>query len=278
MIYSINPFALSRLTNAAHIAFMGSISYLIDYFNAEYLGVDDKTVKNFKDALHNEEDVVNKARKSNYTLRMNEADEQRNKYFRSIHYRLLLAMIQLSDDPNYSAVVPTIETHLVQQYPLSICNSRSQDKTAKIRGLLHDINSRISGILEMLNLKDDIAALKKANDDFEEHYMYRVQERVNNIDTATFRSATEDLYRKLCFQICYYANAEKSTDLEENLKSETCQDAVNNINQLIKDYKSKVKSGGTDEEEGLSPDPSAEREGSEMLNDSGEAISEPIRE
>lgn len=40
--------------------------------------------------------------------------------------------------------------------------------------------------------------------------MYRVQERVNNIDTATFRSATEDLYRKLCFQICYYANAEKA--------------------------------------------------------------------
>ena len=32
------------------------------------------------------------------------------------------------------------------------------------------------------------------------------------------------------------------------LKIESCQTAIQSINQLIKDYKSKLKSGGTDEE------------------------------
>lgn len=246
MIYSIKPFALSRLTNATHIAFMGIVKQIIEDNEVEVLGIDAKSKTKLDDAIHSEEDVVNKSRKSNYTILMNEADEKRNKFFRSIHYRLLLGMIEFADNPTYSALPATIETHLIQQYPLSICNARSQDKTAKLRGLLHDIQSKIGVLAEQLNLTQDIAALKKANDEYEENYMHRLNERIDSVETATFRTATEDAYRQLCFQLCYIANSDSSTP-EEGLKVETCQRAVQSINQLIKDYKSKLKSG-TDEE------------------------------
>ena len=277
MFYSIKPFALSRLTNAYHIAFMGIVKQIIEDNGAELLGIDEKMKTKLDQVLRAEEDVVNKARKSNLTNYLNVTDEKRDKYFRSIHYHLLLSVIKLKDDPNNHFVATSLENHFIEQYPLSICNERSQNKTAKYRGLLHDLKTRMGGILETLGIESDMAALKEANDDYEHTYLERLNERSDAVSTASLRTATEDAFHQICFQISYIANQESNVP-EDMLKIESCQTAIQSINQLIKDYKSKLKDTGGLTNEGLTPDPSLESEGSEMLNDSGEANSEPIRE
>ena len=116
MNYQFKPFALSRLTNAAHIAFMGNVKSIIENHDAEVLDIDEKSWTNFTRALEKEVDVCNRARRSVYTGLMKEADDRRNNFFRRIHYRLLLAQTpELSRDVAEHQVLPRKELPHLRQ-------------------------------------------------------------------------------------------------------------------------------------------------------------------
>jgi len=59
MIYQINSIALSRLSNAAHVAFMSNIKSEIYKLDLESSGIDEKLYNEFKEALKKEQDCVN---------------------------------------------------------------------------------------------------------------------------------------------------------------------------------------------------------------------------
>lgn len=103
---------------------------------------------------------------------------------------------------------------------------------------------------------------------FTEAYLDRVNERSLAVDTAAFRAETDEIYHQICLNLNYFANVE-STETMMKVHAANSKRSVGDINQLIKEFK--VKIGGLSTEgtsqEGLSPDPSLESEGSEMLND-----------
>lgn len=275
MIYKINSIALSRLTNAAHVAFMNNVKAYIDKQEAEILGIDTSTYQNFKSALAAEQDNVNKSRASMYTVLMNEFDEKRNKYFRCLHHKLLAVMYAAEESGLYADTLAGIDKDLISAYPLSICNARAQDKTSKIRGFVRDLEVDYEGILEDIGIVNDVAALKKANEDFEDAYLSRVTLRTINPETAVMRAATEDCYHQICFTVNYWANRDNLTGTEKATAT-VCKRFIEVINQLVKEFRQKINSNGDiindDEDEGLTPDgltpdPSLESEGSEMLSD-----------
>ena len=268
MIYQINSIALSRLSNAAHVAFMSNIKSEIYKLDLESSGIDEKLYNEFKEALKKEQDCVNRARASMFTQRMKEADEKRDNCLRRLHYRLRLVQCEPDQPLVTPFVIDIINQQILAQYPLSICNARAQDETAKIRGLIYDLKAKIGALLETLQLDKEIKALEDANDEFEDFYLERVAERSASVETSAYRSATEDLYQKICLNICFLANMKPATDLDM-LHNDVCKDLVSTFNQLIKEFRQKI---------GLTPDPSLESEGSEMLNDSEEVNSEPISE
>ena len=110
----------------------------------------------------------------------------------------------------------------------------------------------------------------------EDAYLSRVTLRTINPETAVMRAATEDCYHQICFTVNYWANRDNLTGTEKATAT-VCKRFIEVINQLVKEFRQKINSNGDiindDEDEGLTPDgltpdPSLESEGSEMLNDS----------
>lgn len=243
MIYQINSIALSRLSNAAHVAFMSNIKSEIYKLDLESSGIDEKLYNEFKEALKKEQDCVNRARASMFTQRMKDADEKRDNCLRRLHYRLRLVQCEPGQPLVTPLVIDLINQQILAQYPLSICNARAQDETAKIRGLIYDLKAKIGALLETLQLDKEIKALEDANDEFEDFYLERVAERSASVETSAFRSATEDLYQKICINICFLANSNPATDLDM-FHNDVCKDLVSTFNQLIKEFRQKMATTG----------------------------------
>ena len=239
-IKQINSFGFTKLTNAYHVAFFSTFLAIIQRHIVATLGLPSALVDEFAGKVSAEQDAVNKAMASTYSIEMAEQDTQRDNYFRAVWYKLKAAV--LSGAPTIPvAVVNQIQTDFINVYPLSIVSDPVQVETAKIKGFIADIESQLEAYTETLGIDADLTKLKLANSSFEQSYISRVNERSQSDNTRALRSETEKSYVLVATNLQMIANT-RSTEEAEIAKATECGIAIDELNQLIAEFKSKNSS------------------------------------
>ena len=249
----INIISFGKLSNAYHISFMDNVKSIVERIGYQNLSLSQDIYNEFKKALSEEQDIVNRSRASEYTKMLDELDQKRDNLFRQLYYKVKAAECDMSLDASVRSI---ISDKIVKQYSLSICNEGNQRETALLRGFTKDLVQFLDADLEDMGIKEAmIKALDKANDDYANNYVGRLGEKSRNVVSAEVRSATEMRYTQVTLQIAANANV-FSTDLDVLATARLCGDAIDQINMLIKDFKVKAyKSGNSDAgEEDSTPD------------------------
>lgn len=241
----------TRFSNAYHVSFFQNVKVCIDKFGAERLGLDTAIYKRFTDAVAVEQDIVNRARSSALTRQLAAYDEIRDNYFRRIWYKLKAAQFDTQNPAMTQAIQETIRVQFLETYPITLTANANQVETAKIRGLILDLNENLMEQLEMLDIEGDIAILENANQRYEQIYMERNAEKNASLVTKDCREATEQAYMQVAYSLAVLANS-TSSDAAEQAKYVFCGRIVDEINLLIKDFRVKAlknKADGESEED-----------------------------
>ena len=244
----VKSFGFSRITNAYHVAFFSTFRAIINEHGAERLNLPEEIVDEFSDLLDAEQIVVNRSRASGLTAEMLTYDRQRDNFFRIVFYKLKAASLSTDTVKLPAEVVNTITTHLVKVYPISIVDDAYHVETAKINGLLADIERLIKPYVETIGIDNDIKELAKANTLFEQGYIGRVSERAQSENTKELRANTEQLYFMLINHLNMNANT-RSTEESAVAAAQQCVLTIDEVNQLIDEYKTKTASDKNNPEE-----------------------------
>ena len=249
----INHITFQRLSNAYHVAFFSNVKAGIDKYEYDKLGIDDENYSRFCDALEREQDIVNRSRASYLTRELQGFDTLRDNYYRRVYYKLRNAENDSQNPAMTAELIEKIQVNLLGQYGLNVVNEPNQKETAKIRGFIKDIRQYINAHLETLEIANDLAILEEANNNYEKTYMARIAEYAASPASTTLREATEHAYLALSFLIMTLAN-NPSTEQADMMHARLCERLINDLNLLIKDFKSKAYSGSQDVNEDLEED------------------------
>ena len=236
---TINKIYFARLSNAYHASFMSNVKADLVKYGAAVLGIATNLFENFTDALDEEQDIVNRSRASVYTKQLAEFDKTRDNYFKRIYYKLRTAELDVQNEAITAEIIASINTNFITQYPLSIINEPNQVETAKIRGFIKDLKVFLSEHFTLLGISTDVDILESANDSYEDAYLSRIREKSESFDTTECRLNTERLYLQMTYQLAATANSE-SDEAETKVKIGMCRNVIDEINLLIKDFKSKA--------------------------------------
>lgn len=244
----IESISFPKLTNAYHVSFLSNVRAGIDKYGAEDLGLNPTLYENFCSFLDTEQDIVNRARASAYTRQLAELDLTRDNYFRRIFYKLKNAENDSMNKDITPELIATINAHFLSQYPLSITKEANQVETAKIRGFIKDLQQFLSSSFEVLQITNDIEILEASNDNYEEIYMARIREKSESAVTSECRANTEAAYMQISYTLAATANM-TSNDVDQMMKIGLCGNVIDEINLLIRDFKTKAYRVNNDNEE-----------------------------
>ena len=253
--YIIN-ISFPRLSHAYHVAFFSNVKAGIDKYEADKLGIDAEIYARFTKALGIEQDIVKRSRASAVTKELAEYDQKRDNYFRRIYYKLKNAENDSENTAMTPELISKIQVHLLSQYGLGIVAEANQKETAKLRGFIKDIRQFIPTNLDDLEITNDLTVLETANDNYEKAYMERVAEQAAIPASNSLREATESAYLALTYVIATLAN-NPSTEQADMMHARLCERLINELNVLVKDFKSKAYSSSSakgDEEEEITSD------------------------
>ena len=258
----INHITFPRLSNAYHVAFFSNVKAILEKFGAETLKLDETVYDNFTGALDMEQDIVNRTRSSAYTRQLQEHDRVRDAYFRRIYYKLKNVENDINNEAITKTLVDRINTLILSQYGLGICAEANQKETAKLRGFIKDVKDLLSDDLDKLEISADLTNLESANNSYELAYINRNAEYAALPSSVSLREKTEGTYLAITFGLMTLANS-TSTETAGLLRAKLCGKVVDELNILIKDFKSKAYSGSSASDEEMSDEEMSDEE----LND-----------
>ena len=235
----IETIAFTRLSNAYHVSFLSNVRAGIEKYGAEALGLDPNLYGSFCSFLETEQDIVNRARASIFTKQLAEQDQTRDNYFRRIYYKLKNAENDSMNEAITPEIIATINANFLSQYPLSVTTDANQVETAKIRGFIKDLRQFLSQNFTVLQISEDVEILETANDKYEEIYMNRIREKSESVVSAECRANTEAAYMQISYTLAATANM-TSNDLDQMSTIRICGNVIDEINVLIRDFKSKA--------------------------------------
>ena len=264
----INHITFSRLANAYHVAFFSNVKAGIDKYEYDKLGIDPELYARLDNELSREQDIVNRSRASALTRELQGYDTLRDNYFRRIYYKLRNAENDSQNPEMTPELIQNIQVHFLNVYGLNICNEPNQKETAKLRGFIRDLRQFVPSKLETLEIDKDLTILEEANDNYEKTYMARVAEYAALPASTTLREATEQAYLALSFQIMTLAN-NPSTEQADLMHAKMCERLINDLNQLIKDFKSKAYAGSNASDDEINDE-------EEISDDAIEGVTEDV--
>ena len=257
-IKQINNISVTKFSNAYHIAFFSTFLAIVKKHVVAQLNIPAALVDQFAEQVDAEQTVVNRSRASANTIEMEERDKERDKYFRMVMYKLRAASIDNANDLIPTDVANTIATHFIKVYPLSITDEPLQVQTAKVKGLINDIETMLEAYQSALGIAGDVTKLKNANLLFEQAYITRVNERALVENTKELRVNTERAYVLVSNHLVMNANT-TSTDPDDIAAAEKCALAIDETNQMISEYRTKTSGSAP-----VEPEPETQaQEGSE---------------
>lgn len=253
---TINKISFARLSNAYHVSFLFAIKADIDKYDffedgAPAIGIQKNLYDAYVEQLEKEQDIVNRTRSSEYTPVLAKLDKARDAYYRRLYYKLKIAEGDSMNEKITSELINVIQERLLKPYPLSIVSDANHKQTAKVRGFVKDIKTWLKEEqIEMLSIADDLAQLEAVNDEYERTYVLRSSNKAHNADTGECRLASEKLYINVILSIQTIANAIfDSKDYASASKAALCNNCIDDINQLIKEFKQKAYPNGTAEDD-----------------------------
>ena len=247
-VKEIETIAFTRLSHAYHVAFLSNVKADIDKYGAAVLGLDTALYDRFCESLEAEQDIVNRARASAFTRQLAEHDQTRDNYFRRIYYKLKNAENDSMNEAITPELVATINAHFLSQYPLTVTTEANQVETAKIRGFIKDLRQFLYESFTVLQITADIEILETANDSYEEIYMARIREKSDTAVSTECRANTEAAFLVISYTLAATANM-SSTDAETQVRIGMCGNVIDEINVLIRDFKSKAYRKNEDAED-----------------------------
>lgn len=218
--------------------------------------------------LEVEQDIVNRSRASVFTRELQGYDTLRDNYFRRIYYKLKNAENDSQNPAMTEKLIQNIQVHFLNVYGLNVCNEPNQKETAKLRGFIKDLRQFLYMNFEALGIANDLTILEEANDNYEKTYMARVSEYATTTPSSELRESTEQAYLALSFQIMTLAN-NPSTEQADMMHAKYCERVIAEINQLIKEFKSKAYSGSNASDEEINDE-------AEISDDAIEGVTEDV--
>ena len=253
-ILTIRTIDLARLKNAEHVQLHTNVRNVINTAGAETIGLAQTDFMPYLQGIAQEQDIVNKAMGSPYTLEMQAADQERDTVYKRVHRKLELCEIENTDSVAYKAT-PVVKKHLLGKYASTVSSLAYQEETATITGFVQDCRTLLtSAQVKGIGIDDDLDELEAVNQKFNQMYQERVAEKAAG-DTqlsAKLRAVTDEAYQRLCLILNALAN---NIDTAKAEQTELCRDTVSKINVVIRDAKNRLaqRLGGS-----LVSDPSSE--------------------
>ena len=265
-LLKVNYIEQARLKNAEHVQLHTNVRSMINAAGVEEIGLAQQVYDNYNQAITTEQDIVNKAMGSPYTLEMQAADKERDIIFKRCRRKLELCELENPESVAYKASA-VVSKHLLGKYSNSVPTLPYQEETATLTGFVQDCRNFLTEEqLVGIGIDEDLETLTMVNRKFSLMYQERVAEKAAG-DTQLslkLRAATEEAYEFLCISLNALANDGNSEKAEQTA---TCREAVQKINVVIRDAKNRLAQRLG---ESLSPDPSPE-EGEEVTNEETEA-------
>ena len=269
-ILIISPIALGSLKNAEHVQLHTNVRNVINAADAESIGLTEVVWSPYRTAIAEEQDIVNKAMGSPYTLEMQEADKERDIVFKRCHRKLELCELENRNSEAYKAM-PVVKKHLLGKYSYSVPGLPYQEETATITGFIQDCRALLTAEqLEGIGIDSDLEELQMVNKKFSQMYQERVAEKAAG-DTqlsVKLRAVTDEAYQRLCIALNALANDADAAKAEQTT---ACRDAVQKINVVIRDAKNRLaqRFGGAS---AVPSDGTVEETGAEAEDGDGESI------
>lgn len=191
---------------------------------------------------------------SEYTVKMQEADDRR-----SAIYKRVLTKLQVVNyaetDRDLNKIKEVVKQVFLSKYKMQVSSIAQQERTAIISGFIYDLKERLDEeAQEILGVYSDVVSLEGANNAFIASYNGRNVERIEGEKgiTLTCRKQLTDLFILTSLLIQYTAN--QPAEGESATKVQDCIDYVNRVNGLLEDAKvrlnQRLKKEGESPEEG----------------------------
>ncbi len=231
--------SLERLKNAEHMAFHTNVRNFITTAGAEAIGLNQLVFNPYRDAILEEQDIVNRSTGSAYTKEMQEADKVRDMIFKRIRHKLQLCELEDTSTVAYKAT-PVVQKHLLGKYGSGVVNLPYQEQTATLAGFVLDCRELLTDEqVEGIGIDSDLDDLESANIKFGRMYQERVAEKAMS-DTkisAKLRQATDAAY--LALAVALNALANDPTPANE-AKVTKAREVVGKVNVVIKEVKDRL--------------------------------------
>ncbi len=238
-LLSIKTPAYRQFNNAEHVQYHVNVRNAITETGADKLGLPDPFFTPYNQAIDIEQDVVNRASGSAYTLEMEEADKKRDLIFRRVRHKLNLCELEKESSViNQASAV--VKKNILSKYPGSITNLPYQEETAHIAGLILDCRNILSEEqLDAFGITDDLEELEATNNHFALMYQGRVTEKAegNAMLSAKLRAATDNAYFVLVLALNQLANDPTPANKE---RTDQNRALIQKINVIANDAKNRL--------------------------------------
>ena len=239
-IMTVASVDMKKLKNAEHVQLHTNVMNVIEGADAEAIGLLETIYGPYTSAIMEEQDIVNKAYASAYTIEMQKADEERVTTFRRVMKKLELCEYENTASVAYKAS-ETVKKHLINPYKSAdVVKLPYQEKTATLTGFIKDCreiltSEQVSGI----GIDGDLDDLQMANQKFERMYQQRVDEKVvgNQQLSEVLRSATDQAFQLLVVNLNMMCNDPTTAKAAQ---VSAARIAVGKINVVIAEAKARV--------------------------------------
>jgi hypothetical protein len=237
---SITKAGFTAFTNAMHTEVHTKILAYVDNYGVAALGLDKKTVDDYRASIAKQQEYVNHSYASTLTPEISKARALRNKWYSYV--RKTIEAYSYSPIAAKQTAYSVLETKLLSVYPAISGMADGQAATVQIRGFVQTAQAECKSQIELFGLTDAVATLSDANEEFAQKYQERNSERSNLVpsEMANTRVATDALYRTLSYIL--QGNA-LSTPTDEALQkvAQKCSTAVGEIGVLLGDWQYRLR-------------------------------------
>ena len=253
-MYQIQPFNFTRMNNAEFLAFFVNLQKVIGEISIGSLGISEAQKQQIDDIVQKMTDQVYATLGSEFTAKMQEADERRSAIYKRILTKLQVVNYAESDR-DLNKVKDVVKTVFLSKYKMQVGAIAQQERTAIISGFIYDLKERLDEeAQETLGVYSDVVSLEGANNAFIAGYNSRNIERIEAEKGVSLlcRKQLTEVYNIATLLIQYTANQPAEGEGADKVKD--CIAFVNRANVLLDDARTRLntrlKKEGLPTEEG----------------------------
>ena len=239
-MYQIQPFNFTRMNNAEFLAFFVNLQKVIGEISIGSLGISESQKQQIDDIVQKMTDQVYATLGSEFTAKMQEADERRSAIYKRILTKLQVVNYAESDR-DLNKVKDVVKTVFLAKYKMQVGSIAQQERTAIISGFIYDLKERLDEeAQETLGVYSDVVSLEGANNAFIASYNSRNIERIEAEKGVSLlcRKQLTEVYNIAVLLIQYTANQPAEGEGADKVKD--CIAFVNRANVLLDDARTRL--------------------------------------